>query len=191
MVERSLKFLLLQRSSPTTSTTPYNHGVQPDGVEEEVRRAHGAVPAQCTHAGTAPPHAAPGHTQKAAQQAAVTHALGCASRWLKQPHVTVVITVDSPTTLHDLQSEAAPRGRQRQQPPAAAAAAEQHAHRGREESSGKRRRKAPPQSGNKRTRTDADEDGDVDEAGCGRTKTSCAAYAANTARDFGCAGARA
>lgn len=141
-----------------------NHGVRPDGVEEELRRAHGAVPAQCTHAGTAPPHAAPGHTQKAAQQAAVTHALGCASRWLKQPHVTVIITVDSPTTLHDLQSEAAPRGRRRQQPPAAAAAAEQHAHQGREESSGKRRRKAPPQSGNKRTRTGADEDGGVDEA---------------------------
>ena len=105
-----------------------NHGVRPDGVEEELRRAHGAVPAQCTHAGTAPPHAAPGHTQKAAQQAAVTHALGCASRWLKQPHVTVIITVDSPTTLHDLQNEAAPpRGRRRQQPPAAAPAAEQHA----------------------------------------------------------------
>ena len=33
-----------------------------------------------------------------------------------------------------------------------------------EESSGKRRRKAPPQSGNKRTRTGADEDGGVDEA---------------------------
>ena len=31
-------------------------------------------------------------------------------------------------------------------------------------SSGKRRRKAPPQSGNKRTRTGADEDGGVDEA---------------------------
>ena len=85
--------------------------------------AHGARPGEGrgraflakTHAGTAPPHAAPGHTQKAAQQAAVTHALGCASRWLKQPHVTVVITVDSPTTLHDLQSEAAPRGRRRQQ----------------------------------------------------------------------------
>ena len=107
---------------------------------------------------------APGHTQKAAQQAAVTHALGCASRWLKQPHVTVIITVDSPTTLHDLQSEAAPRGRRRQQPPAAAAAAERQAQQGREESSGKRRRKAPPQSGNKRTRTGADEDGGVDEA---------------------------
>ena len=141
-----------------------NHGVRPDGVEEELRRAHGAVPAQCTHAGTAPPHAAPAHTQKAAQQAAVTHALGCASRWLKQPHVTVIITVDSPTTLHDLQSEAAPRGRRRQRPPAAAAAAERQAQQGREESSGKRRRKAPPQSGNKRTRTGADEDGGVDEA---------------------------
>ena len=45
-----------------------------------------------------------------------------------------------------------------------AAAAEQHAHQGREESSGKRRRKAPPQSGNKRTRTGADENGGVDEA---------------------------
>ena len=44
------------------------------------------------------------------------------------------------------------------------AKAEQHAHQGREESSGKRRRKAPPQSGNQRTRADADEDGDVDEA---------------------------
>ena len=37
-------------------------------------------------------------------------------------------------------------------------------YQGREESSGKRRRKAPPQSGNKRTRTGADEDGGVDEA---------------------------
>ena len=34
----------------------------------------------------------------------------------------------------------------------------------REEGSGKRRRKAPPQSGNKRTRTGAEEDGGVDEA---------------------------
>ena len=37
-------------------------------------------------------------------------------------------------------------------------------NKGLEESSGKRRRKAPPQSGNKRTRTGADEDGGVDEA---------------------------
>ena len=60
----------------------------------------------------------------------MTHALGCASRWLKQSNVAVVITVGSPTTLHDLQSEVAPRGRRGQQPPAAAAAAEQHAHEG-------------------------------------------------------------